>query len=147
MKISLEGIGFGKEIPSICTCDGKDEIPVIRIFDVPNEAKSLALIVEDPDAPSGDFVHFILANIPVSATEISKDSMPMEAISLKNDFGVNGYKGPCPPSGVHRYFFKLFAFDGLLSLNRDNDKVDFRNAILAHILSEASTIATYSRSK
>lgn len=147
MKISLDGIDFGKEIPDICTCDGKDLMPVVRIFDVPKEAKSLALIVEDPDAPNGDFVHFILVNIPVSTSEISQESLLTSAISLKNDFGVNGYKGPCPPSGVHRYFFKLFAIDGVLSLNENNDKVDFRNSILGRVISDTSTMATYSRSK
>ncbi|MDX9970812.1 MAG: YbhB/YbcL family Raf kinase inhibitor-like protein [Candidatus Gracilibacteria bacterium] len=145
MKIFCDDFSEGVPISPIFTCEGKDKMPSIRFFEVPDNTLSLSLIVEDPDAPNGDFVHLILINIPGDCAEISEGKIPKGAIFLKNDFGVNGYKGPCPPSGVHRYFFKLFALDIPLALDANAGKKEFREAILGHILEKSSFFGLYSR--
>ena len=114
---------------------------------MPEGTKSLAIIVDDPDAPNGDFVHWIIWNIdPLKQTNISKE-VPNEAIEGITGFGKSGWGGPCPPAGVHRYFFKLYALDGVLDLDSKTTKVDLEGAIQGHILGETSFIGLYEKIK
>lgn len=124
------------------TCDGKDSIPPLEISEVPAEAKSLALIMDDPDAPMGTWDHWIQWNMPPDTKKIDKQI----GIGGKNSWGKTGYGGPCPPSGVHRYFFKLYALDTMLELPAGSDKKALETAMKEHILKEAVLIGKYQRS-
>ena len=133
-----------KPIPAEFTCDDADISPPLYILSVPKNAQSLALIMDDPDAPMGTFVHWVVWNIPPNTTEIKKG----EAIPWpqgRTDFGKRGYGGPCPPGGTHRYFFKLYAIDTKLSLPPGSTKRDVLKAIEGHIIAEAQLIGTYTR--
>jgi len=129
-------------IPSKYTCHGEDVNPQLNIEDIPDETKSLVLIVDDPDCPIGDWVHWIVWNIKPTSM-IKEDSVPgVEGI---NDFGKHPYGGPCPPSGTHRYFFKVYALDTILSLDIHTHKKELEKAITGHILAKGELIALYSR--
>src|SRR5437667_12635326 len=110
MKITSSAFQEGASIPSKFTCDGSDTSPPLQIGDVPSGAKSLALIVDDPDAPSGLFTHWTVWNIPPETIVIGEGSTP-KGVQGTNDFGKSGYGGPCPLSGTRRYFFKAFVLD------------------------------------
>src|ERR1700730_16873973 len=116
MKITSPAFQEGGNIPQKFTCDGANVNPALRLEGITADAKSLVLIVDDPDAPGGSFTHWLIWNIDPKASEISEGSAPKGAQG-KNDFGKSGYGGPCPPSGTHRYFFKLFALDQPLNLS------------------------------
>ena len=103
-----------KPIPKKYSCDGKDINPPLSIEGIPKEAKTLALIMDDPDAPSGTFDHWVVWNIPASTNQIGEDTVP--GIEGMNGARQQGYMGPCPPSGTHRYFFKVYALDTELNL-------------------------------
>lgn len=135
----------GEKIPSIYTCDGDNVSPELIISQVPQEAKSLALIVDDPDAPMGLFVHWVLYNIPASTTEISSQKVPQGAIEGMTNFGRVGYGGPCPPNGEHRYFFKLYAIDKMLELPPKATKAQVENAIRDHIIEKTELMGVYKR--
>lgn len=140
----------GKFIPSKYTCDGINVSPPLRWTNAPGGAKSLALICNDPDAPIGDWVHWIVYNIPPTSVEIkegasSKKILPKGAFEGLNDFGKNNYGGPCPPSGTHRYFFKLYALDVLLPVNDDLTKKQLLRLMKEHLLAEAVLIGKYQR--
>lgn len=136
MKITSATFKEGEIIPVIYTCKGKDINPSIQIADIPKETKSLALILDDPDAPMGTWVHWVMWNISPSTTQIAENSVPEGAIQGKNSWGKNEYGGPCPPSGVHRYFFKIYALDTILSLSASSKKGDLEKAMKGHILAE-----------
>ena len=104
------------DIPAKFTCNGTNVSPELQISSVPNEAKSLVLIVDDPDAPRGLFTHWIVWNIDPKTTRMAENSAPTAGVQGINDFGKRNYGGPCPPSGTHRYFFKIFALDTKLEL-------------------------------
>ncbi len=127
------------------TCDGKEKNPPFQFFDVPTEAKSLVLIVDDPDAPGGDFVHWLVWNIDPRTTEITEASVPPGAIQGTTDFGTTGYGGPCPPSGTHRYQFKLYALDTSLSLPPSTKKSALEAAMKGYVLTEARLVGLYKR--
>src|SRR6267378_3425141 len=116
MKITSSAFQQGANIPSKFSCDGADTSPPLQIQEIPPAAKSLVLIVDDPDAPSGLFTHWIVWNIEPATAQIDENNSPVGAMKGTNDFGKSGYGGPCPPSGTHRYFFKLIALDQKLSL-------------------------------
>src|SRR5438034_2460645 len=116
MKVTSSAFQEGANIPSKFSCDGANTSPPLQISDVPSEAKSLDLIVDDPDAPSGLFTHWIVWNIEPATGQIAENSSPTGGSQGTNDFGKSGYGGPCPPLGTHRYFFKLVALDEKLSL-------------------------------
>jgi Raf kinase inhibitor-like YbhB/YbcL family protein len=101
---------------------------------VPGNAKSLAIIVDDPDAPGGLFTHWLVWNIDAKATEIAENSAPAGAAQGTNDFGKRGYAGPCPPSGTHRYFFKVFALDTKLALNSGAKRAALDDAMRGHVI-------------
>lgn len=132
-------------IPAEYTCDGKDISPRLDIKGVPADAKSLVLIMHDPDAPvSGGWTHWVVYNIPPTTRVIEEGKEP-EGTPSKNSWGRTGYGGPCPPSGTHRYFFTLYALDTLLSLPEGSSKKEVEKAMLGHILAQTELIALYAR--
>jgi Raf kinase inhibitor-like YbhB/YbcL family protein len=143
MKISSSAFVEGASIPKQYARESGDKSPALQIEEVPEQAKSLALIMDDPDAPSGTFTHWILFNISPRTKEIHEDSPPVMATQGRNDFGEIGYGGPRPPSGEHRYFFKLYALDTVLSLARGAKRSDIDEAIEGHIIDEAQTTGRF----
>jgi len=145
MKIESPQFSQNGRIPSKYTCDGEDINPPLKISDVPKSAKSLVLIVDDPDAPMGTWVHWTVWNISPETREIQENSVPEGAVEGITSFGKKGYGGPCPPSGTHRYFFKLYALDTLLNLDSSAEVKDIEQAIEGHILEKAELIGLYQR--
>ncbi len=145
MKIQSLAFSNNQPIPPKYTCDGENVNPPLRFNDVPDVTESLVLIVDDPDAPAGTWVHWVVWNIPPAAHEILENSVPEGAIEGITDFGKPGYGGPCPPSGSHRYFFKLYALDTVLALSSSADVKDVELAMEGHILGEAQLIGLYQR--
>lgn len=151
-KLYSSAFAEGAMIPIKYTCDGVNESPPLNWSDAPKETKSFALIVDDPDAPRGDWVHWVLFNIPASTTNLKEnasmsENYPDVIVQGVNDFKDNLYGGPCPPSGVHRYFFKLFALDIVLNLNASVTKKILLEAMKGHILAEAHLIGKYKRAR
>lgn len=150
MKLISPVISEHGAIPGEFTCEGLDQSPPLQFHDAPNGTKSLALLLEDPDAPSGTYTHWVLFNLPPDQTELEKNQpptgvLPNGARQGKNDFKKTGYGGPCPPSGTHRYFFKLFALDRTLDLPENVEKKEFLDALKGHVLAEAQLIGTYQK--
>ena len=145
MYISSSAFKDNEHIPYQYTCDGKNTNPSFAIADVPTSAKSLAFIMDDPDAPGGEWVHWILWNIDPATVEISEHSVPSGAVEGVTDFKKPGYGGPCPPDGLHRYFFKLYALDAKLDLPQSAAKADLEKAMQGHIVSQAQTVGLYAR--
>jgi Raf kinase inhibitor-like YbhB/YbcL family protein len=144
LKLTSPAFRNNETIPAKYTCDGNNVNPQLEIAGIPEDAKSLALIMDDPDAPSGTWVHWLVWNIsPIS--RISEEDVPTGAVEGITSFGKSGYGGPCPPSGTHRYFFKLYALDAKLDLNQNAKKPDLENAIKGHILAKTELIGLYSR--
>ncbi len=132
-------------IPVKYTCDGDDVNPPLIIKDIPPGTESIALIADDPDAPMGTWVHWVVWNIPPDTREIGEDSVPSGAQQGINDFRKHDYGGPCPPSGTHRYFFKAYALDRALDLSENSRKEDLEKAMKGHVLAEALIIGLYKR--
>jgi Raf kinase inhibitor-like YbhB/YbcL family protein len=132
-------------IPRQYTCDGKDINPPLMIANCPQGTKSLALICDDPDAPGGGWVHWVIWNIDPSVKEIKEAIVPQGAIEGMNDFGRHRYGGPCPPSGTHRYFFKVYALDTMLNISTNASKADLEKAMKGHILAQGQLIGLYKR--
>lgn len=128
----------GEMIPAAYTCRGQNVSPPLSIVGVPTGAQSLALILHDPDAVSGDFVHWLMWDIPTSAETIAANSVPANAIQGINDGGKNGYMGPCPPAGTgtHRYIFELYALDKTLGLPPDTTRDQLQQTMSGHILAQ-----------
>lgn len=143
MTLASPAFTEGETIPKPFTRDGADKSPALQIKDVPEKGKSLALIMDDPDAPSGTFTHWVLFNISPTTKEIHEDAPPVMATQGRNDWDEIGYGGPKPPSGEHRYFFKLFALDRVLSLSRGAKKSEVEKAMEGHILEEAELMGRY----
>ncbi|MGH9369359.1 MAG: YbhB/YbcL family Raf kinase inhibitor-like protein [Thermoanaerobaculia bacterium] len=151
-QLRLESAAFqnGKPIPAAYTADGKDVSPALSWSGVPPESKSLALLCEDPDAPRGIWVHWVLYDLPSSAASLPEAVPPRETLPGggthgRNDFGKLGYGGPAPPSGTHRYFFKLYAVDRLLALAPGATRGELLRAIEGHVLARGELVGTYSR--
>jgi Raf kinase inhibitor-like YbhB/YbcL family protein len=138
-------------IPRRYTCDGADQSPPLSWSDIPVGTKSVALIVEDPDALSGTFTHWVLFNIPPEPTELNagvakQAILPNGATHGRNDFRRSGYGGPCPPRGpAHRYIFRLSALDVFLKVTPGGAPSEIRAAVNGHLLGEAELIGTYGR--
>jgi len=132
-------------MPVKYTCDGADVNPPLIISDVPEGAKSLVLIVDDPDAPAGTWVHWTVWNINPKTEEIAENSVPADSVEGITSFGKYGYGGPCPPSGAHRYFFKLYALDTALDLDKEAKAPDIEEAMAGHVLAKAELMGKYSR--
>jgi hypothetical protein len=145
LQISSPAFKHSQIIPSKHTCDGADVNPLLLIGNAPTEAKSFALIVDDPDAPAGTWVHWVLWNIDPKTTEIKEDSVPSGALQGMNDFRKHEYGGPCPPSGTHRYFFKLYALDTTLNLGPNTTKAALERAMKGHIVAQSELVGLYKR--
>lgn len=128
----------------VYTCDGDDKSPPLEIKDIPAGTKSLALIVDDPDAPAGTWVHWIVFNIPPETRVIKEGEEPDGTVG-RNSWDKVGYGGPCPPSGTHRYFFKLYAFDAILPLAAGSGKNEIERAMAGHVLAQAEIVGLYAR--
>lgn len=147
MKITSPAFSNNGRIPEKYTCDGEDINPPLDFHDVPVNAKSLALIVDDPDAPMGTWVHWVVYDIPSNCRRIEENSIPEGAKEGINDFREYKYGGPCPPSGTHRYFFKLYALDRVMDLKGPISKKDLEKAMEGHIIAKAELIGLYSRKR
>lgn len=150
LELTSPAFSEGEMIPARYTCDGSDISPALSWSGVPETAKSLALICDDPDAPMGTWVHWVLFNIPADAVGLpaeisSAATLENGARHGKNDFRRLGYGGPCPPGGTHRYFFKLYALDTGLNLDSGITKDQLLKAMQGHILAEAQLMGKYKR--
>jgi len=146
-EFGLESTAFrnAQAIPSRHTCEGEDLSPPLRWTNVPDGTRSLALVVDDPDAPNGVFVHWVAWGLDPDAGGLGEgESAPSEG---RNDFGTSGYRGPCPPPGHgrHRYLFRLYALDSGLELGAGAAKADLEEAIEGHVLTIAEVVGTYER--
>lgn len=147
MKLTSSVFESNQSIPVKYTCDGDNVSPQLTVSEVPQDAVSLALIMDDPDAPAGTWAHWIIFNIDPKTNQINENSMPSGSQEGVTSFGKPGYGGPCPPSGTHRYFFKLYALDLKLDLITGADKAAVENAMSGHIISQVELVGTYSRKK
>ena len=152
MTISLTSNAFieGAMIPQRYSCDGEDISPSVAWSNVPSGTRSLALICDDPDAPVGTWDHWVMYNIPAHVTSIQegitdKPILDNGAVQGKNSWGRIGYGGPCPPSGTHRYFFKIFALDTLLDLKSGSTTSQLIDAMEGHILAQGQLMGRYQR--
>ena len=143
MKIQSTAFKEGGLIPVKYTCKGQGLNPDLDFSGVPPGTKSLAMIMDDPDAPMGTFVHWVVYNMPPQTTMIRGNSKP-PGIQAKNGAGTNKYIGPCPPSGTHRYYFKVYALDIMLPANSILAKADLVRAMQGHIIEQAQLMAKFS---
>jgi len=151
-KFTLTSPAFkeGDAIPLKYTADGQNISPPLKWSPVPTQTKSLALIVDDPDAPAGIWVHWVIFNIPANVNELPENiptasSLSNGALQGKNDSRDLGYEGPSPPGGTHRYFFKLYALDAMLNLSAGSTKADLLKAMEGHVIGETVLMGRYSR--
>ena len=144
--LKLESNDFKHEelIPGELTCDGANVSPELHWGEAPKETKSFALTVRDPDAPMGTFDHWFVYDIPATVNRIEKDSLPERAKQLQNDFGKEDYGGPCPPSGVHRYYFTLYALN-VENLAEFGSKQEFLKKLEEHAIERAELMGKYQR--
>ncbi|MEJ2166694.1 MAG: YbhB/YbcL family Raf kinase inhibitor-like protein [Desulfobacterales bacterium] len=150
LKVTSSAFSEGGMIPRQYTCDGPDISPELSWEGVPEGTRSLALICDDPDAPAGTWVHWVLFNIPAGekglpAEIASKAALSNGSLQGTNDFGRLGYGGPCPPRGTHRYYFKLYALDIVLPLNAGAKKAQVEAAMAGHILAQVQLMGKYKR--
>jgi Raf kinase inhibitor-like YbhB/YbcL family protein len=150
IKVTSSAFAEGGLIPPKYTCDGDDVSPPLTWESVPDGAKSVALVCDDPDAPMGTFVHWVLYNLPAGVRELSESvptdaTLPSGAKQGISGFGRPGYGGPCPPGGTHRYFFKLYALDTLVELPSGARKADLLGAMKGHILAQGQLMGKYKR--
>ncbi|HJR59986.1 MAG TPA: YbhB/YbcL family Raf kinase inhibitor-like protein [Vicinamibacterales bacterium] len=150
MKITSSAFTDKGEIPRKFTCDGDDISPPIEWSDVPADAKTVALICDDPDAPKQDFTHWVVFDRPPTARPLpehlpAEPELPNGGRQGKNDFGKVGYGGPCPPSGTHRYRFTLYALDTELGVPPSSSRKDVETAMKGHVLQTAQLTAVYTR--
>lgn len=150
MTLTSSAFVHGAMIPKQYTCDGQDVSPPLSWSDPPEKTRSFALIMDDPDAPMGTWVHWVIYNIPATARAlpegVSKDAdLPDGSRQGRNSWRRIGYGGPCPPSGTHRYFFKLYALDTVLALASGATKEELLKAMEKHILAQAELMGRYAR--
>lgn len=140
IEVASKAFAMNGSIPVKYTCEGDDVNPPLDIGNIPAQAKSLALIVEDPDAPRGSWLHWLVWNIPVTH-HIKDDDVPGD--EGVNDFGKQGYGGPCPPSGTHRYVFKVYALDSVLELGEGAGRRELQDAMADHVLAYGEITGVY----
>jgi hypothetical protein len=143
MKITSQAFTDGGKIPDEYTKYGKNRIPPLHIEDIPDYARSIAVVVDDPDAPGGTFNHWILFNLSPSTTDIKENCVPVMATQGKNDFGDISYDGPKPPSGEHRYYFKAYALDMMLPVTRGVTRKQLEPELRQHALECATLMGRY----
>jgi Raf kinase inhibitor-like YbhB/YbcL family protein len=146
IKIISSAFQEGGNIPAKFSCDGPNISPPLQISGVPSGAKSLALVADDPDAPGGVFTHWIVWNISPQTTTIPEGSAA-KGTQGTNDFGKSGYGGPCPPSGAHRYAFKVFVLDRQLNLPAGARRAQLDAAMKGHVIAQGGVTGRYSRKK
>jgi len=154
MELSSIAFAAGGDIPARFTCEGQDTAPPLQWRGLPGGTRSLALIVDDPDAPDPahpqrTWVHWVLYDIPPDAAGLPEGGKPLPAGAREgvNDWKRTGYGGPCPPIGRHRYFFKLYALDTMLSDQHTPAKAALEGAMQGHVLAQAELIGTYQKQK
>jgi len=150
IKITSSAFAEGGMIPTKYTCDGEDISPPLQWDAVPEGTKTIALINDDPDAPMGTWVHWVLFNLPADVKELAENVLPNKILPNGakqgiTDFRRIGYGGPCPPGGTHRYFFKLYALDTEIDLEAGADKEELLKAMKGHILGQGQLIGKYKR--
>ncbi len=145
MIITSTAFEHSASIPSQFTCDGLNHNPPLSFYNIPSKAKSLVLLMDDPDAPRGTWRHWSVYNMTPDIQGIQEHSKPSSGIEGITDFGTAGYGGPCPPSGVHHYRFKLYALDLMLELPEKATFNEIENAMQNHIISKAELVGTYTR--
>ena len=147
MSLTLTSDAFtnGQSIPAKYACTGRNISPALAWNEPPAGTQSFALIMDDPDAPAGTWVHWVLFNIPAEARSLEENTDPSNMSVGKNSSGSTRYDGPCPPSGTHRYFFKLYALDSTLSLSPGATKEQLLKAMEGHILAQGELMGTFSK--
>ncbi len=145
MKLTSPDFDNEGMIPPEFTCDGRNISPELLITGAPEGAKSLAIIMDDPDAPGGTFVHWVVWNIPSRTNSIERGKEP-QGQQGTSSFGRKGYGGPCPPSGTHRYYFKLYALDEEIQLEEGSSKKELEKAMDGHTIESAVLMGKYRRS-
>ena len=145
MKIRSPAFQEGGTIPEKFSENGQNVNPELRMEGAPAEAKSLALIVDDPDAPVGLFTHWLVWNIDPKTTEIAENSVPKGGVQGTNDFPGQRYDGPQPPSGTHRYYFKIFALDRMLDLKAGAKRREVDAAMRGHVIAQGEVMGRYSK--
>lgn len=148
VDLTLESTAFKQNslIPNQFTCNGSDTSPPLTWHNIPPKTQSLALIISDPDAPNGEWIHWIMFNIPPTLTELDEGApLPQGAASGKNNWGTLNYRGPCPPLGLHRYVFTLYALDKLLTVDNGSSKDIIMNAMTGHVIGTAELIGLYQK--
>lgn len=152
LAVTSSAFEAGKSIPSTYTCDGADISPPLAWENAPEQAKSIVLICDDPDAPGRTWVHWVCYDMPPATNGMKEniakaDTLPAGGKQGMTDFRRVGYGGPCPPGGTHRYFFKIYALDTMLNLPAGKTKADIERAMDEHILDSGELMGTYSRKK
>ncbi len=154
MTVKLTSTAFqdGGMIPAQYTCEGQNISPPLAWGEVPAETKTLALVADDPDAPRGTWVHWVLFNLPATERGLAEATPATETLASgakqgKNDFGNAGYGGPCPPAGTHRYYFKLYALDAALDLPSGASKEQLSKAMRGHVVAEGELMGRYQRTR
>ena len=145
MELKSDAFASGQSIPAKYGCTGKNISPALTWSSAPAGTQSYALIVDDPDAPMGTWVHWVLYNIPSGTTSLAENTDASGILVGKNSANHMRYDGPCPPSGTHRYFFKLYALDSTLSLSPGATKEQLLNAMKGHILAQGELMGTFSK--
>jgi Raf kinase inhibitor-like YbhB/YbcL family protein len=145
MRLSSPEFDNFDQIPAKFTCDGDNVNPTLEISDVPQKTQSLILMVEDPDAPRGTFVHWVMFNIDPMTDRIPEGDAPADAVESVTSTGKRGYFGPCPPSGTHRYFFKLYALDTALDLPTYTTADALLKRVKKHIIESTELVGLYTR--
>ena len=147
LRVTSPAFEKNKTIPTKYGCDGSNVNPSVKIENVPTEAKSLALVLDDKDAPRGTYVHWVLWNIDPSVRDIKENSVPEGAIQGTNDFKKNHYGGPCPPTRPHKYALIVYALDARLNLDPKSGKADLEKAMEGHIIAQGQLMGVYKREK
>ena len=145
IAVSSSAFSSGAMIPAQFTCKGANQNPPLQFQAIPAKAKSLAIIVDDPDAPGGTFTHWLVWNIEPTIHQVGPGSAPAGAVQGENDFGKPGYGGPCPPSGMHRYVFHVLALDRKLDLKPGAKRTALDHAIAGHIIGKGELMGRFGR--
>jgi Raf kinase inhibitor-like YbhB/YbcL family protein len=150
LQVASASFKEGQLIPRQYTCDGVNISPPLEWSGVPKSAKTIALVADDPDAPGGTWVHWVFYNLPAANIGLvenlpADESLKAGGFQGKNDFGKIGYGGPCPPSGTHHYYFKVYAVDSKLSLKAGATKAELLKAMEGHIVGQGQLVGTYAR--
>ncbi len=146
MKVTSPDFENGEPMPGVSAYHGDNRRPTLTITDVPENAASLAVVVHDPDAPVGDYTHWLAWNFPPTTDEIPSDSLPSEVIEGTTDFGTNNYGGPAPPSGTHHYHFLVYALNANLDLPTQTTRAELEEAMKGKIIDQAELIGTFNAS-